>query len=114
MNEYELKIKALLEGLEIQNIEKFMREAKVGDYRNLGGAYVSAVRELIEDEKPKPIWSDYYLNKYRWYRKCRKQTWYKHQFTNDALELSITFTGTWWALYGKINRYSDVVDTEVW
>ena len=62
----------------------------------------------------KPIWSDYYLNKYRWYRKCRKQTWYKHQFTNDALELSITFTGNWWALYGKINRYSDVVDTEVW
>ena len=70
--------------------------------------------ELIEEEKPKPIWSDYYLKKYRWYRKCRKQTWYKHQFTNDALELSITFTGTWWALYGKINRYSDVVDTEVW
>ena len=58
--------------------------------------------------------SNYYLNRFKWYRKWRKCTWYKHQFTNDALELSITFTGTWWALYGKINRYSDVVDTEVW
>ena len=62
----------------------------------------------------KPIWSDYYLSRFKWYRKWRKKTWYKHQFANDALELSITFTGTWWALYGKINRYSDVVDTEVW
>jgi hypothetical protein len=62
----------------------------------------------------KPIWFDYYLNKFKWYRKWRKQTWYKHQFTTDALELSITFTGTWWALYGKINRYSDVIDKEVW
>ena len=64
--------------------------------------------------KTKPIWTDYHLNGFKWYRKCRKQTWYKHQFTNDALELSITFTGNWWALYGKINRYSDVVDTEFW
>lgn len=64
--------------------------------------------------RSKPIWTDYYLNGFKWYRKWRKCTWHKHQFTNDALELSITFTGTWWALYGKINRYSDVVDTEVW
>ena len=62
----------------------------------------------------KPIWLDYYLNRFKWYRKWRKQTWYKHQFTIDALELSITFTGTWWALYGKINRYSDVINKEVW
>lgn len=51
MNEYELKIKALkikalLEGLEIQNIEKFMREARVGDYRNLGKAYITAARKI--------------------------------------------------------------------
>lgn len=50
MKEYELKIKALLEGLEIQNIEKFMREAKVGDYRNLGKAYISAVRGKIKEK----------------------------------------------------------------
>ena len=50
MNEYELKIKALLEGLEIQNIEKFMREAEVVDYRNLGKAYVSAVKGKIKEK----------------------------------------------------------------
>lgn len=45
----------------------------------------------------KLIWTDYYLNNFKWYRKWRKTTWYKHQFTNDALEISVTFTGreTW-------------------
>ena len=62
--------------------------------------------------KQKPIWSDYYLNKYRWYRKCRKQTWYKHQFTKDARELTFLPGDTWWARYGKLNRYSDVVCVE--
>jgi hypothetical protein len=66
------------------------------------------------DIKKKTIWTDYYLNKYKWYRKWRKCTWYKHEFTKDALELSITFVGTWWALYGNINRYSKVVDKEQW
>ena len=66
------------------------------------------------DVKKKPIWTDYYLNKHKWYRKWRKCTWYKHEFTKDALELSITFVGTWWALYEKINRYSKVVDKEQW
>ena len=66
------------------------------------------------DYKKKPIWTDYYLNRFSYYRKWRKTTWYKHQFTNDALQLSITFTGTWWALYGNINRYSNVVETEEW
>lgn len=66
------------------------------------------------DIKTNPIWTDYHLNGFKWYRKWRKCKWYKHQFTNDALQLSITFTGTWWALYGKINRYSDVVETEEW
>ena len=66
------------------------------------------------DIKTKPIWTDYHLNGFKWYRKWRKCKWYKHQFTNDALELSPFFVGTWWALYGKINRYSDVVETEEW
>lgn len=55
MNVDELKIKALLEGLEAQNIEEFMREAKVGDYRNYGKAYFSAVRNKIEEKEPKPL-----------------------------------------------------------
>lgn len=59
-----------------------------------------------------PIYIDYYLSNYKWYRKLRKKTWYKHEFTVDALELSLTFTGTFWGLYGKINRYSEVIDVE--
>ena len=60
----------------------------------------------------KPIWSDYYLNSFKWYRKLRKCTWYQHEFTPDALELSATFIGTFWTLYGEINRYSKVIETE--
>lgn len=55
MNVDELKIKALLEGLEAQNIEEFMRQAKVGDYRNYGKAYISAVRNKIEEKESKPL-----------------------------------------------------------
>jgi hypothetical protein len=62
----------------------------------------------------KTTWFDVYLGKYKWYRKLIGGTWYKHQFTNDALQLDITFTGTWWALYGNINRYSNVIEQETW
>lgn len=58
MNVDELKIKALLEGLEAQKIEEIMREAKVGDYRNYGKAYISAFRDKIEEEKPLFITDD--------------------------------------------------------
>lgn len=54
------------------------------------------------------------LSSFKWYRKWRKCTWYKHQFTRDALQLSVTFQGTFWALYGNINRYSIVIETEEW
>jgi len=64
--------------------------------------------------KQKPIFTDYFFNNFKWYRKCRKLTWYQHKFTHNAYSLSSTFVGTFWALYGKINSYSDVVDTEVW
>lgn len=64
--------------------------------------------------KQKPVYFDYYFNNYKWYRKWRKGVWYKHKFTNDALDLSITFQGAFWARYGKINRYSDVIQTETY
>lgn len=54
-------------------------------------------------------WLDVYLGKYKWYRKLTKGTWYKHQFTKDAEELTFSSGDTWWATYGKINRYSDVI-----
>ena len=40
------KIRALLEGLQIQDIDMFMKDAKVGDYRNLGTRYHKAAMNL--------------------------------------------------------------------
>lgn len=60
----------------------------------------------------KQIWLDVYLCKFQWYRKSRKGTWYKHQFTKDAEELTFPKGDTWWARYDKINRYSNVIKTE--
>ena len=54
------------------------------------------------------------MENFKWYRKWKGGTWYKHQFTKDALWLCITFTGTWWARYEKINRYSDVIKIEIY
>ena len=56
--------------------------------------------------------SDVYLGGFKWYRKLRKGTWYKHSFTEDAQELTFVAGNTWWARYGKINRYSNVIKTE--
>lgn len=55
------------------------------------------------------IFTDYYLSNFKWYRKFRKGKWHQHQFTKDALQLSLSFTGTFWALNGEINRYSIVI-----
>ena len=48
----------------------------------------------------------------QFYRKLKKGIWYKHEFTKDALQLSYSFQGFFWARYGDINRYSKVVKTE--
>lgn len=55
---------------------------------------------------------DVYLSRFKTYRKLTKGIWYKHRFTMDALELSTTFVGMFWARYGNINRYSKVVEIE--
>jgi len=52
------------------------------------------------------------MRNFKWFRKLRKGTWYQHEFTNDALQLSYNFIGTFWARYGEINRYSRVIKTE--
>lgn len=44
------KMKALLEGLETQKIDKLMALGKVGDYRNYGKAYVLAVKDKINSQ----------------------------------------------------------------
>ena len=59
MNVDELKIKALLEGLEAENIEEFMRDAKLVDYRNYGKAYISAARNKINEIMKEPLFITY-------------------------------------------------------
>ncbi len=48
MNEKE-KLKALMEGLEIQNIDSFIERAGVGDYRKLGEMHINKVRTITLD-----------------------------------------------------------------
>jgi hypothetical protein len=62
----------------------------------------------------KQTWLDVYLGKFLWYRKITGGTWYNHRFTKDAIELTFTEGDTWWAKYDKINRYSDVINIELY
>jgi hypothetical protein len=50
-NSYKNKLRALLEGLETQNVDKLLKEGKTGDFRNYGKAYISAVRDKIESTR---------------------------------------------------------------
>ena len=50
-NSYKNKLKALLEGLETQNVDKLLKEGKTGDFRNYGKAYIEAVRYKVESAK---------------------------------------------------------------
>lgn len=50
-NSYKNKLKALLEGLETQNVDKLLKEGKTGDFRSYGKAYISAVREKVESAR---------------------------------------------------------------
>jgi hypothetical protein len=50
-NSYKNKLKALLEGLETQNLGKLLKEGKTGDFRNYGKAYIGAVRDKVAADK---------------------------------------------------------------
>ena len=94
-----ISIKAYDYNLAVINIEK--TGINIKDYN------------FIEKERTtRTTFWDFYFAKYKWYRKIKKGNWFKHQYTKDALELSSTFQGTWWARYSEINRYSEVVDVE--
>jgi hypothetical protein len=54
------------------------------------------------------------MKRFKFWRKFKGGTWYKHQFTEDAEELTFPQGKTWWARYGKINRYSNVIAIEVY
>lgn len=47
-NSYKNKLRALLEGLETQKIDKLMKEGKTGDFRNYGKAYTSAIKDKLD------------------------------------------------------------------
>ena len=50
-NSYKNKLRALLEGLETQNVDKLLKEGKTGDFRNYGKTYIGAVRTKVDDAK---------------------------------------------------------------
>lgn len=60
----------------------------------------------------KQTWLDTFLGKYTWYRRLRKGVWYKHEYTEDASELTFVPDDTFWARYKNINRYSRVISSE--
>jgi hypothetical protein len=55
-----------------------------------------------------------YLSKYKCYRKILGGIWYKHEYTQDAHDVWITFHGTFWARYDKQNRYTEVIEVETY
>jgi len=57
---------------------------------------------------------EWYLSRFKWYRKLSGGTWYMHKFTRDAMQLTFCPGMTWWARYPKINRYSEVICTEIY
>jgi hypothetical protein len=55
------------------------------------------------------------MKNFKWYRRWKGGTWYKHQFTEDAAGICSTWVGkTFWARYDAINRYSKVIKVEVY
>ena len=54
------------------------------------------------------------MNRFKFWRKLKSGTWYKHQFTNDATELGFSPFITWWARHSVINRYSKIIKTETY
>ena len=68
------------------------------------------MKSIKQDSK----WLDYRLSNFRWYRKYRGGTWYRHAFTKDASELTFSEGNEFWARYPDINRYSKVLYFEVY
>ena len=52
------------------------------------------------------------MSRFKWFRKWKGGTWYKHQFTLDAAQIMLVPGNTFWARYPWLNRYTQVIDTE--
>ena len=53
------------------------------------------------------------MKRFRFWRKLIGGTWYKHSYTKDAQQLSLGGSD-WWARYGNLNRYSEVIKIEIY
>ena len=62
----------------------------------------------------KQTWLDCYLAKFKWYRRLKGGVWYLHEFTIDAEQLTFPRGNKFWARYGTINRYSIVIEQEIY
>lgn len=49
------------------------------------------------------------LTAFKWYRKWKGGTWYKHENTYQLQGLIFDF---FWARYGELNRFTKVTETE--
>lgn len=47
--------------------------------------------------------------KYKWYRKWKRGTWYKHENTYQLPGLAFSY---YWARYVEVSRYTRVIKTE--
>lgn len=57
---------------------------------------------------------EFTLSQFKWYRKYKKGIWYRHRLTKDSEQLTFSEGTTYWARYGKINRYSEVIETKTY
>jgi len=62
INSYKNKLRALLEGLETQQVEKLLKIGKTGDFRNYGKAYIESVRSKLKETNKLIDFMKYYKN----------------------------------------------------
>ena len=55
------------------------------------------------------------LRRFKFYRRLQGGIWYLHQFTGNAGYRCSSWIGsTFWAKYDKINKYSRVIEIEIY
>lgn len=71
---------------------------------------------LIDKAKTfmKQTWLDCYLAKFKFYRMAKGCIWYLHEFTIHAEQLTFSKGNKFWARYETINKYSEVIEQEIW
>ena len=60
----------------------------------------------------KQTWLDCYLGKFKLYRRLKGGSWFLHEFTIDAEQITFRKGNRFWARYGELNRYTKVIKQE--